>query len=224
MDIFGTILTHVVAGAANLVGQSLYKHLKQVFHDYFKNSTENTIYQALEEIGNLSDTDIRKRVDELARQRKLTPAQADELTNLLINLSRGIHFHSTHGTPRSSFLRCERLLDQLLDSILPKRRKGEIVAENGMPDWKLTRFLGMGSFGEVWEAQNPHYPELRAIKFFTNPDAEQWITAEQRTLYQVRDKLPKHSNLISFLNVAVTGKPHPYLELEYVNGGSLEDW
>src|SRR5205807_975642 len=108
--------------------------------------------------------------------------QAEELTALLINLAHGARFHTTHGTPRSSFLRCERLLDQLLQNVLPRRRKGAPVAENGMPDWNLTRFLGMGSFGEVWEAQNPYHPEPRAIKFFTSTDAQQWIKAEQKTL------------------------------------------
>jgi serine/threonine protein kinase len=198
--------------------------LKQSFNDFFKDKSDRTIYQALEQIGNLSDTDIRKRVDELTRLKKLPADQAEELTALLINLAHGTRFHTTHGTPRSSFLRCERLLDQLLKRVLPRRRKGAPVAENGMPDWILKRFLGMGSFGEVWEAENPNYPHARAIKFFTSPDSNQWIKAEQKALFHVQTHLPKHPNLISFLNVALGGKPFPYLELEYANGGSLEDW
>src|SRR5262249_228437 len=52
----------------------------------------------------------------------------------------------------------------------------------------------------------------------------QWIKAEQQTLYQVQRQLPRHPNLLSFLDVALTGRPFPYLVLEYANGGSLEDW
>jgi serine/threonine protein kinase len=224
MDLVGGILLQIAGGAAAQAGRGLYVWLKQYINDAFKDKSEAAIVQALESIGNLADSDIRKRVDELTKLKKLSVDQAEELTALLINLARGTRFHTTQGTPRSSFLRCERLLDQLLNCVLPKRRKGAPVAENGMPDWKLTRFLGMGSFGEVWEARNPDYPEPRAIKFFTSPDALQWIKAEQKTLFHVKAQLPQHPNLVSFLNVALTGKPFPYLELEYANGGSLEDW
>jgi serine/threonine protein kinase len=224
MDLLGSILTAVAGGAAAQAGRSLYDWLKQYLSDTFKDRSESQILRALEDIGNLAASDIRKRVDEFSRLKRLPADQAEELTALLINLAHGTRFHTTQGTPRSSFLRCERLLDQLLKCMLPKRRKGEPVAENGHPDWKLTRFLGMGAFGEVWEAQNPAHPERRAVKFFTSPDAKQWIKAEQRTLFHVQEKLPKHPNLVSFLDVALNGKPFPYLVLEYVDGGSLEDW
>jgi serine/threonine protein kinase len=224
MNLLSSILMSVVGGAAAQAGQSVYNWLKQYLSEAFKDQSEEKIVQALETIGNLADSDIRKRVNELTKLKKLPDDQAEELTALLINLAHGARFHTTHGTARSSFLRCERLLDQLLNCVIPKRRKGAPVAENGMPDWQLTRFLGMGSFGEVWEAQNPDYPEPRAIKFFTSPDAKQWIKAEQKTLFQVRAQLPKHPNLVSFLDVALSGKPFPYLVLEYADGGSLEEW
>jgi hypothetical protein len=224
MDILGTILLSVVSGVGSQAGRSLYIVLKQRLNELFKDKSEKNIVEVLDAIGNLADIDIRRRVDEFARLKKLTADQADELTTLLINLAHGTRFHSTHGTARSSFLRCERLLDQLLTCVLPKRRKGAAAAENGMPDWTLTRFLGMGSFGEVWEAQNPAYPEPRAVKFFTSPDAKQWIIAEQKNLFHVQRELPKHPNLIAFLDVALNGKPFSYLILEYADGGSLEEW
>jgi serine/threonine protein kinase len=224
MDMLGSILMSLVTGAAAQAGRTLYDVLKERLHDLFKEKSETSIVQALEAIGNLADSDIRKRVEELARLKKLPADQAEELSVLLINLAHGARFHTTHGTPRSSFLRCERLLDQLLKCVLPKRRKGAPVAENGMPDWTLTRFLGMGSFGEVWEAENPDFPEPRAVKFFTSPDAQQWIKAEQKTLFHVQRELPRHPNLIGFLDVALKGRPFPYLVLEYATGGSLEEW
>jgi len=224
MDLFGSILMSVVGGAAAGAGHNLYAWLKHYLNDTFKDKSEGKIVQALEAIGNLADSDIRKRVDELARQKKLSADQAEELTALLINLAHGTRFHTTHGTPRGSFLRCERLLDQLLQGILPKRRKGAPVAEKGMPGWTLSRFLGMGSFGEVWEARNPHHPEPRAVKFFTSPESKQWIKAEQKTLFHVQRKLPKHPNIVSFLDVDLNGRPFPYLVLEHADGGSLEDW
>jgi serine/threonine protein kinase len=224
MDFLGSILLSVVGGIAAQAGRSVYDIVKQYINDTLKDKSEKSIVQALDAIGNLSDSDIRKRVDELARLKKLAANQAEELSVLLINLAHGARFHSTHGTPRSSFVRCERLLDQLLQNVMPKRVKGAPVAENAMPGWTLTRFLGMGSFGEVWEAQSPLHPESRAVKFFTSPDAAQWIKAEQTTLYQVQKTLPKHPNLVSFLDVALNAKPFPFLLLEYADGGSLEEW
>jgi eukaryotic-like serine/threonine-protein kinase len=224
VDILGNIIMSLLGGAAGQAGTHLYTRLKQFFSDHFRDETDKKVIDALVSIGNLSDSDIRKRVDELARLKKLPTVEAEELTALLINLAHGTRFHTTHGTLRSSFVRCETLLDQLLTCVLPKRRKGEPVAENGMPDWKLERFLGMGSFGEVWEARSPAYPESRAVKFFTNPDSMQWIRAEQQTLFHVKQQLPSHPNLVSFIDVGLTGKPFPYLVLEYASGGSMEDW
>jgi hypothetical protein len=224
MDFLASILTSLAGGAARQIGANLYDWLKRQLNDLVKDQSETQIIQALEAIGNLADGDIRRRVEELGRLKQLSADQVEELIALLINLSHGARFHTTHGTPRSSFLRCERLLDQLLKRVLPRRRKGEPVATDGLPDWKLTRFLGMGSFGEVWEAMSPYHPERRAIKFFTSPDAKPWIKAEQKTLFHVQEKLPKHPNLVGYLDVALDGQPFPYLVLEYVNGGSLEEW
>jgi serine/threonine protein kinase len=224
MDFVSTILFGLAGGIATQAGRSLYDWLKDTINATFSGRSEANVVKALDEIGNLADSDIRKRVQEFARQQKLAVDQAEELTNLLINLAHGGRFHSTHGTLRSSFVRCERLLDQLLQKMLPKRKKGEPVAADAMPDWQLTRFLGMGSFGEVWEAQNPAHPEPRAVKFFTSLDAQQWIKAEQQTLFHVQKTLPAHPNLIKFIDVALSAKPFPYLLLEYANAGSLEEW
>jgi serine/threonine protein kinase len=184
MDFLDSILLSVAGGVATGVGQHLYDRLKNYLNDLFKDKREHNIIKALEEIGNLADGDIRRRVEEFARLRKLPAGQAEELTALLINP----------------------------------------VADNGMPGWRLTRFLGMGSFGEVWQAESAEYPEPRAVKLFTSADAVEWIRAEQKTLFKVRAELPKHPNLIGFLDVALTGKPFPYLVLEYASGGSLEEW
>src|SRR5262249_45211470 len=54
--------------------------------------------------------------------------------------------------------------------------------------------------------------------------AKEWLRREQQTLFQVRAKLRDHPNVIQFLNVSTNGQPHPFLELEFVGGGSLEDW
>src|SRR5205814_9360276 len=107
--------------------------LKDVIPAFCKDATDETLRKTLDALGNLADNDIRRRVQEFAQSKHRPPDQADELTALLVNLAHGSRFHTTHGTPRSSFLRCEHLLDQLLSSVMPRRRKGAPVAENDMP-------------------------------------------------------------------------------------------
>jgi serine/threonine protein kinase len=94
----------------------------------------------------------------------------------------------------------------------------------GRQEWILEQFLGMGAFGEVWLGCNPLFPEQRAFKFFTREGAKDWVQREQQTLFQIRARLRGHPNIIQFEDVAIGGQPWPFLMLEYVAGGSLEDW
>jgi serine/threonine protein kinase len=104
------------------------------------------------------------------------------------------------------------------------RKRGQPVS-GGLVDWKLERFLGKGAFGEVWMGRNPGHPEPRAFKFFTQPGASDWLIArEQRTLYRVRAQLNRHPNIVEFIDVITRGTQCPFLVLEYVGGGSLEEW
>jgi hypothetical protein len=181
------------------------------------------IRQWLHDLGLLSPQAVRQAVDDWAKdQKRLTAPQREEVTALLIRLAQGAHLVSTTGTPRSSYLRSEKLLDQLLANLQVSCKKGNPVGPGS--DWKLERFLGMGSFGEVWLARNEFHPEPRAFKFFTRPEAMQWIRQEQANLAHIADHLQHHPNIIRFLDVAITGLHRPYLALEFVGGGSLEDW
>jgi serine/threonine protein kinase len=146
-----------------------------------------------------------------------------ELTLLLTNLVRGARFHTTHGTPLSSYVRCERLIEQLLANLVPKRRAGDALCV-GHEDWRLERFLGMGAFGEVWVGRNRHYPVPHAFKFFTTEGCKDWLVREADALYHVKKKLDDHPNVIEYHDIALDARPYPYLALDYVAGGSLEDW
>ena len=60
----------------------------------------------------------------------------------------------------------------MLENLQPVRKAGEMVGTGH--DWKLTRFLGNGTFGEVWQASNVKATGLppRAYKFFTQEGAK----------------------------------------------------
>jgi serine/threonine protein kinase len=107
----------------------------------------------------------------------------------------------------------------LILNLQPKHRAGDKL--NG--GWVLKQFLGMGSFGEVWVGRHDRYPEDRAFKFFTQPGAKDWFDREGTALFAVQKDLKDCPNVIKYLDVA-DADPHRYLVLEYVDGGSLEEW
>ena len=177
------------------------------------------VLTVLKELGLKTETDVRTAVASWEMPAGFTEEHRKEMIGLLTNLVRGVRFHSTQGSPLSSFLRCEQLIDQLLQNIQPRRRAGEKVS-----DWELKRFLGMGSFGEVWMAVNPKHPDRRAFKFFTQPDASEWLDREGESLTAVLTRLTDCRNVIKYIDFYGAAQPYPYLVVEYVAGGSLEDW
>ena len=131
---------------------------------------------------------------------------------------------TSQGMPRSSYLRCEKLIDQLLRGLQTKRAVGQAIGKGH--NWVLERFLGMGTFGEVWLARNNKAPKLppRAYKFFTHEGAGVWLQQEADSLSSLMQKLGDQPGIVQLLDVGVADQEYPFLGFEYVGGGSLEDW
>lgn len=92
-------------------------------------------------------------------------------------------------------------------------------------DWVLEKYLGSGAFGEVWLGQSSEQSLLKyAFKFFVNDRAGQWLERERDNLARVQTTLHDEAHIVHLIDIASTDKPFPYLVLEYVSGGSLEDW
>jgi Protein kinase domain len=193
-------------------------------NSWSKKNTSQTIEKQVGKLATITESEIRGAADKAFAGKKLqiSPEQREELIGILINMTRNVRARNSYGEMRSSFLRSERLLDQLLSDVEPARRWGESVAP-GNP-WVLQRYLGMGSFGEVWMARNPHFPIARAFKFFTRPGSVEWLRREQTNLSEVLTRLGLHNNIVNFVNVQVRDCEYPYIELEYLAGGSLEEW
>jgi hypothetical protein len=107
---------------------------------------------------------VRLVQQQLGNKEQINNYQRAELARVLIQLSKGARTLTTQGTPRSSYVRCEKLIDQLFRGLDIKRKKGELVAPG--QNWVLEQFLGLGAFGEVWLAVNQKNKALRrAYKF-----------------------------------------------------------
>ena len=196
-------------------------------NNWSKQADSKTIENQIAKLISLTEAEIRllaaKAVAKNPRT-KVPLAWREELTGILINMTRNIRTQTSLGIlpGDGSFLRDELMLDWLLRNIAPVRHINQPVAK-GSP-WILKQHLGMGSFGEVWKAENPHFPTPRAYKFFTRDGSGEWLKRERAGLVAILKRLGEHDQIIDFEDVQVDDSPYPFLAFEYMAGGSLEEW
>jgi serine/threonine protein kinase len=119
--------------------------------------------------------------------------------------------------PNFTFGRPEDLL-QFLPGRLPRFKPGDRPA--GIGDWELMELLGVGGFGEVWKARNPHFggPPV-ALKFCLDKTAAAALRNEVALLGRVLHA-GKIRGIVQLLHTYLSADP-PCLEYEYVAGGDL---
>jgi formylglycine-generating enzyme required for sulfatase activity len=105
----------------------------------------------------------------------------------------------------------------LLPPRAPRFKAGD--RPSGIGDWMLEELLGIGGFGEVWRARNPHLPEPVAFKFCLDPTAAQWLRHEAMLLGRVISQ-GRHPGIVALLDTYLNIDP-PCLKYEYVPGGDL---
>jgi formylglycine-generating enzyme required for sulfatase activity len=105
----------------------------------------------------------------------------------------------------------------LLPARMPRYQPGD--RPNGIGDWELEELLGIGGFGEVWRARNPHLSDPVAMKFCLDPKAAQWLRHEAALLGRVMSQ-GRHPGIVTLLDTYLNGDP-PCLKYEYVAGGDL---
>ncbi|WP_422930235.1 serine/threonine-protein kinase [Singulisphaera sp. PoT] len=190
-----------------------------------KKATTSAIDKQVMSMGGANDAEIRKAAATIfakSPKSSATEAKREELISLMINMSRNIRYRSAFGSMSGSTFRSEQSLISLVVGLEPVRHANEPVVK-GSP-WVLKRHLGMGSFGEVWMAQNPDFPLPRAYKFFTNDQSGEWLRREQEGLRPLLKALGGHPHIVKFEDVQSQNCDHPYLAFEYMGGGSLEQW
>lgn len=239
MELLAQVLAAASAGFGVVKGAiGVYPTVAKIVRDMMKKPAPNTndsdadvidlelapvdpgkLMQFVHQLGLATEKDVEQAMAKWQAPDGFTEAQRKELTALLKNLVSGARFHSTHGTKLSNYLSAEKLLEQLLAGIQPKMTAG--VTVNG---WKLTTFLGMGGFGEVWKAENKLFPAPRVFKFFTQDGARAVLEREAEVLFAVGQHLTECPNVIDYQDVDIDAQPFPYLALEFATLGTLEDW
>jgi formylglycine-generating enzyme required for sulfatase activity len=106
---------------------------------------------------------------------------------------------------------------QLLPARMPRYQAGDHPP--GIGDWELEELLGVGGFGEVWRARNPHLADPVALKFCLDPKAAQWLRHEAALLGRVMSQ-GKHPGIVPLLDTYLNSDP-PCIKYEYVAGGDL---
>jgi formylglycine-generating enzyme required for sulfatase activity len=108
----------------------------------------------------------------------------------------------------------------LLPSHLPRFRPGD----HPLPgiDWELVELLGVGGFGEVWKARNPHFDGVPpvALKFCLDPAARDRLLRHEAAVLNQLMRQGRHPGIVTLQHTYLSADP-PCLEYEFVPGGDL---
>jgi formylglycine-generating enzyme required for sulfatase activity len=115
-------------------------------------------------------------------------------------------------------------------SLLPKRQPRFLPGDQPLAnvDWELVELLGVGGFGEVWKARNPHRPRAEpvALKFCLDPAAAEVLRNEVQVLDRVMSQ-GKHPGIVALRQTYLRADP-PCLEFDLVEGsdlaGLIQEW
>jgi hypothetical protein len=233
---FGLAFLKFVAKAAlNAIGggiagdfavEVLPKVARDVWQWWGKGRPEDQLRRDLQEIAQLTADECRRQAEQVAAEETAGRPESvrQALTAYLSQVPAAIRQSQRRtadptGRTVSSGLSLQRQesLLPLLPTKLPRFKPGDRPA--GIGDWVLEELLGVGGFGEVWRAKNPHLPDRVALKFCLDPAAPKLLRHEAALLGRVVSQ-GRHPGIVRLLHTYLGADP-PCLEYEYVEGGEL---
>jgi len=214
--------------AGDLIVEVLPGVAQDVWEWWRKDRTEQQRQAEIEAIAQAGTNEVREDAAKIVREvmpdkpAEVRQAVETYLTQIPDSLRRSLRRPSDRtGTtvPPNLLPRKADDLLRLLPSTLSRFKPGEHPLVG--VDWELEALLGVGGFGEVWKARNPHMISAAsvALKFCLDPSAAKVLRNEAGVLDRVM-RQGKHPGIIHLLHTYLSAAT-PCLEYEYVDGGDL---
>ncbi len=213
--------------AGDFVVEVLPDMARDVWNWWGKDRPEQELRAEVQQIAQLTPAEAEQQAAQVVREEagsaaepvlKLVTALVARVPATIRASQRSIADPSGRTVSPSLRLRQANDLIPLLPHRVPRFQEGQ----KPLPglDWQLVEPLGVGGFGEVWRARNPHMGTDTALKFCLDPVAARSLRNEVDLLRRVQAEEGRHPGIVQLRNTYLSADP-PFVEYEYIAGGDL---